>query len=226
MLRDLVIPTFLKTKYLSSHIGVHIDKLAFGIKDFYFESKFDNSRWHWEALGPQPIFVPRGWSTSGKNFSSMLSSALPYSGLFLDLWLVIKHKVVSFLTSQNSGNREGEKPETDRDGQTKIFLWQRILAVRDCLCWYSQHIGWNFQVKNRNICHDKLFQERSFFHVLMLATYCWQIFVRLFYVEESESLMSQMSSQTTSLRQKLISLRQDEVGDLLEIFAKLWFYLP
>ena len=87
------IPTFSKTKYLSSHIGVHIDKLAFGIKDFYFESKFDNStdhlhsRWHWEALGPQPIFVPRGWSTSGKNFSFMLSSALPYSGLFLDLWL-------------------------------------------------------------------------------------------------------------------------------------------
>ena len=34
-------------------------------------------------------------------------------------------------------------------------------------------------------------------------------------------MMSQMSSQTTSLRQKLISLRQDEVGDLLEIFHKI-----
>jgi len=34
---------------------------------------------------------------------------------------------------------------------------------------------------------------------------------RLYYVEENDSLMSQMSSQTTSLRQKLISLRQDEV---------------
>ena len=42
----LHIPTFSKTKYLSSHIGVHIDKLAFGIKDFYFESKFDNSTDH------------------------------------------------------------------------------------------------------------------------------------------------------------------------------------
>ena len=48
--------------------------------------------------------------------------------------VTIKHKVVLKLTSQNSGNGEGEKPETDRDGQTKIFLRQRILAVRDCLC--------------------------------------------------------------------------------------------
>jgi len=34
---------------------------------------------------------------------------------------------------------------------------------------------------------------------------------RLYYAEEKNSLMSQMSSQITSLRQKLISLRQDEV---------------
>ena len=43
------------------------------------------------------------------------------------------------------------------------------------------------------------------------------MFVRLYYVEESDSLMSQMSSQTTSLRQKLISLRQDEVENSSKI---------
>ena len=38
---------------------------------------------------------------------------------------------------------------------------------------------------------------------------------RLYYAEEKNSLMSQMSSQITSLRQKLISLRQDEVSQTL-----------
>ena len=41
------------------------------------------------------------------------------------------------------------------------------------------------------------------------------VFRRLFYiekVEEREGLVSQMSGQTTSLRQKLIALRQDEVA--------------
>ena len=35
---------------------------------------------------------------------------------------VFLQTIVLLLTSQNSADREGEKPETDRDGQTKIFL--------------------------------------------------------------------------------------------------------
>ena len=46
---------------------------------------------------------------------------------------------------------------------------------------------------------------------------------RLYYAEEKNSLMSQMSSQITSLRQKLISLRQDEVKsfDMRDLDVKI-----
>ena len=47
--------------------------------------------------------------------------------------------------------------------------------------------------------------------------------LRLYYAEEKNSLMSQMSSQITSLRQKLISLRQDEVKsfDMRDLDVKI-----
>ena len=84
-------------------------------------------------------------------------------------------------------------------GPNQVLLGQRVLAVLGRLRRHPQRSGRDIQV----------------IPTCLLGSREVNVFRRLFYiekVEEREGLVSQMSGQTTSLRQKLIALRQDEVA--------------
>ena len=160
------------------------------------------SRWHWKAPGWQPIFVPRGWSTSERNSSSMSSSAPLSSGLFK-----FSCKRLSYFWLLRIPPTEKEKSQRLIEMARRRFFsdsefWQCSIAFADIHSTLDEVFRWKRVIFANK--HDHILD----FHLL---SFCWQMFVRLYYVEESDSLMSQMSSRTTSLRQKLISLRQDEV---------------
>ena len=166
-------------------------------------------RWRWEARGSPPIFDPRGWSRSGKNSSSMSSSAPLYSGLFKFSCRRLSH----FWLLRIPPTEKEKSQRLIEMARRRFFLdsefWQCTIAFADIHNTLDEIFRWRIRILN---CHWLLFS--------------WQMFVRLYYVEENGSLMSQMSSQTTSLRQKLISLRQDEVETPLKIPILQRFLIP
>ena len=110
-----------------------------------------------------------------------------------------------FLPCLNPPHHPPSTPPTERDATGRLLELARTR-------FFSDSEFWQCSVAFADIHNDldEIFRSPT----CLLGTRVINIFRRLFYIEkanEREGLVSQMNGQTTSLRQKLIALRQDEV---------------